>query len=188
LARELGVPALAARPIKASALKSVELLGGNNLRLKKLPAMNKAEVEQLLKEQILCRIAFGGKNAPYIAPFQYALVNGQLYFHFTQYGKKMGLLEEGNSVCVEIEKYTQDLSDYSFVVLTGRLQIVTDHNERARAIRKMVETAKTKRLSENFLVAHGFPAEKGWSYLNPEKPIVIVKLERVTDQVGLKSP
>lgn len=149
--------------------------------------MNEAEIKALLEEQILCRIAFGGKNAPYIAPFQYALVNGELYFHFTHYGKKMGLLEEGSAVCVEIEKYAQDLSDYRFVVLTGKLRIITEPRERALAIEKMANTAKTKRLSENFLLAHGFPIEKGWSYLTPENPMIIVKLENLTDQIGLKS-
>lgn len=150
--------------------------------------MSEAEIKKLLKEQILCRIAFGGKYAPYIAPFQYALVNGQLYFHFTDYGKKMGLLQEGNPVCVEIEKLAEDLHYYRFVVLTGKLQIVTDPNERNKAIEKMVNTAKTKKLSENFLLAHGFPVEKGWSILAAEKSMVIVKLENVTGQIGLKSP
>jgi nitroimidazol reductase NimA-like FMN-containing flavoprotein (pyridoxamine 5'-phosphate oxidase superfamily) len=158
------------------------------LRPKKLPRMNEAEVNQLLEEQILCRIAFGGKNGPYIAPFQYTLVDGQVYFHFTRYGKKMGFLEEGNFVCVEIEKYTPDLNEYRFVVLTGKLRIVTDSQERALAIEKMVDTAKAKRLSENFIVAHGFPKEKGWAFLTPEKPMVIVKLENVTEKTGLKSP
>jgi nitroimidazol reductase NimA-like FMN-containing flavoprotein (pyridoxamine 5'-phosphate oxidase superfamily) len=150
--------------------------------------MKEAEVDELLEEQILCRIAFGGKDAPYIAPFQYALVNGQLYFHFTNYGKKMGLLEEGSSVCVEIERYMKDLSEYKFVVLTGKLKIVTDNQERALAIERMVDTAKTKRLSENFLVAHGFPKEKGWGFLTADKPMLIVKLEKVTEKIGLKSP
>lgn len=127
--------------------------------------MSEAEIKALLEGQILCRIAFSAKNSPYIAPFQYALVNGQLYFHFTQYGKKMGLLKEGNPVCVEIEKLTQDLSEYRFVVLTGKLQIVNDPNERALAIEKMAKTAKAKKLSEKFLLAHGFPIEEGWSYL-----------------------
>jgi nitroimidazol reductase NimA-like FMN-containing flavoprotein (pyridoxamine 5'-phosphate oxidase superfamily) len=150
--------------------------------------MNEKEVTELLEEQILCRIAFGGKNAPYIAPFQYILINGQLYFHFTEYGKKMGLLKEGNSVCVEIEKYKQDFSEYKFVVLTGELRIVTDPQERTIAIEKIVDTAKAKQLSENFLVAHGFPKEKGWDFLTPDKPMVIVKLENVTEKIGLKSP
>jgi nitroimidazol reductase NimA-like FMN-containing flavoprotein (pyridoxamine 5'-phosphate oxidase superfamily) len=150
--------------------------------------MTPEEVKELLEEQILCRIAFGGENAPYIAPFQYALVNGQLYFHFTQYGKKMGLLEEGNSVCIEIEKYTQNLSEYRFVVLTGKLRVVTEPQERAIAIEKMVDTAKAKRLSKNFLAAHGFPRDKDWNALTPDTPIVIVKLENVTERMGLKSP
>ncbi len=150
--------------------------------------MSQAEVNNLLEEQILCRIAFGGENAPYIAPFQYALVNGQLYFHFTRYGKKMGLLEEGKLVCIEIEKYTQDLSEYMFVVLTGSLRIVAEPKERALAIEKMVITAKAKGLSKNFLVAHGFPKEMGWNSLTHDKPMVIVKLENVTERMGLRSP
>jgi len=150
--------------------------------------MSLAEVNSLLEEEILCRIAFGGEDAPYIAPFQYALVHGQLYFHFTQYGKKMGLLEEGNSVCIEIEKYTQDLSEYKFVVLTGKLKVVTEPQERTLAIEKMVDTATEKRLSRNFLVAHGFPKEMGWNSLTPDMAIVIVKLENVTEKIGLKSP
>jgi uncharacterized protein len=154
----------------------------------KLPKMNAAEVKELLEEQILCRIAFCGKQGPHIAPFQYALVNGQLYFHFTDYGKKMELLEEGNLVCEEIENYTPDLSEYRFVVATGNLRVVTEPRERALAIEKMVGTAKTKGLSENFLVAHGYPKSRGWDSLNPETQLVIVKLENITGQIGLKSP
>lgn len=156
--------------------------------LVKLPRMDKAEIDALIGEQILCRIAFGGKNAPYIAPFQYVFVNRHLYFHFTDYGRKMGLLDEGQPVCVEIEKYTQDLSAYSFVVLVGKLRIVNDAKERATAIEKMVEAAKQKLLSNNFLPAHGIPKEDGWVSLAADKPLVIVRLEQVTEITGLKSP
>ncbi|HEX9261186.1 MAG TPA: pyridoxamine 5'-phosphate oxidase family protein [Candidatus Bathyarchaeia archaeon] len=158
------------------------------MKPKKLPIMKESEIDELLKEQILCRIAFGGKDTPHIAPFQYALVDGQLYFHFTKYGRKMTLLEKNSSSCVEIEQYNQDLSEYKFVVLTGKLRIVTDPEERYRAINKMVDTAKTKRISENFLMAHGFQKESGWAVLTPDKPLIIVKLEDVTERVGLKSP
>lgn len=30
--------------------------------------------------------------------------------------------------------------------------------------------------------------KNGWSSLSPEKPLIIVKLENITDVVGLKSP
>ncbi|UCE16592.1 MAG: pyridoxamine 5'-phosphate oxidase family protein [Candidatus Bathyarchaeota archaeon] len=153
----------------------------------KLPKMEKHEINQLIREQMLCRIAFKGDEYPYMAPFQYVLMNESIYFHFTDYGKKMRLLERDKRVCVEIEKYRQDLSEYSFVVLRGTLEVVTDPHERATIIRRMAEEGKQK-LSPNFLAAHGFKKEEGWSSFTPEKPLVIVKLENVTQEIGLKSP
>lgn len=153
----------------------------------KLPRMEKQEIEELISEQLLCRIAFKGGKYPYMAPFQYVYMNGTLYFHFTDYGKKMGLLDRDNRVCVEIEKYLPDMSEYSFVVLRGKLNIVADPEERAEAIRRMAKKGKEK-LSTNFLAAHGFKTEEGWSSLDPLKPMVIVKLESISEEIGIKSP
>ena len=154
----------------------------------KLPRMSKAEIDHVLHEQFLCRIAFRGTLTPYIAPFQYVFIEETLYFHFTDYGKKMGLLEENNYVCVEIERYTPNLSEYSFVVLVGKLQVVTDLQEKAKAIAEMVKDAESKGVSTNFLPAHGVPSKESWSALKAEKPIIVVKLVDVTETVGLKSP
>ncbi len=153
----------------------------------KLPRMNKREIEMLIGDQMLCRIAFKGDRHPYIAPFQYAFINGSLYFHFTDYGKKMKLLEKDKRVCVEIERYTPDLSEYSFVVMRGKLKQVTDPKERTKVIEKMAEDGR-KKLSPNFLAAHGLRKENGWISLNPKKTLVIVKLEDIAEEVGLKSP
>lgn len=153
----------------------------------KLPKMEKLEIEKLLREQMVCRIAFKGNEYPYMAPFQYVAMDGFLYFHFTDYGKKMRLLEKDKRVCVEIEKYRPDLSEYNFVVLRGKLEVVKDPQERAKVIKKMAEEGKQK-LSTNFLAAHGFKKEGGWSSFTPEKPVVIVRLKEVTEEIGLKSP
>ncbi|MFB0501192.1 MAG: pyridoxamine 5'-phosphate oxidase family protein [Candidatus Bathyarchaeia archaeon] len=153
----------------------------------RLPKMEKHEIEKLIREQMLCRIAFKGDDYPYMAPFQYVFMDGSLYFHFTDYGRKMRLLEKYNQVCVEIEKYRPDLSEYSFVVLRGTLKVVTDPRQRAKVIERMAEEGKQK-LSKNFLAAHGFKKEEGWSSFTPEKPIVIVKLEKIAEEIGLKSP
>ena len=153
----------------------------------RLPKMEKREIEKLIREQMLCRIAFKGDKYPYMAPFQYVFMNETLYFHFTDYGRKMRLLERDKRACVEIEKYRPDLSEYSFVVLRGKLKVVKDNEERAEVIKMIAEEAKQK-LSINFLVAHGFKREEGWSSLSPDKPMVIVKLEDVTERIGLRSP
>lgn len=153
----------------------------------KLPRMGRAEIRKLIGERMICRIAFKGEDYPYIAPFQYVYANGHLYFHFTQYGRKVELIEKDNRVCVEIEKYAPDFSDYSFVVLKGTLEPVTDPRERAEAIKRMAQEG-ARNLSTNFLAAHGLGKDGGWSTLAPEKPLVIMKLSRVAEEIGLKSP
>jgi len=152
-----------------------------------MPKMKENEIEQLVREQFLCRIAFRGDLQPYIAPFQYVVVNGTLYFHFTDYGKKMSFFKQETPVCVEIERYTSNLSEYGFVVLTGKLKLVEDRQERKTAIEKMAEEGKQK-LSANFLVAHGFSKGSNWSVFAADKPILILKLDEVTEKTGLKSP
>ena len=156
--------------------------------LVKLPKMNKAEIDQLVKEQFLCRIAFQNEGAPHFAPFQYVCIDGALYFHFTDYGKKMALLDEGNLVCVEIERYTSDLSQYCFAVFVGKLCVVTDPQEKTHAIAKMVENAAARGLSRNFLLAHGYPKDSDWSSLKADDSLVFVKLVDVSKISGLKSP
>jgi nitroimidazol reductase NimA-like FMN-containing flavoprotein (pyridoxamine 5'-phosphate oxidase superfamily) len=153
----------------------------------KMPKMNENEIEQLISEQFLCRIAFKGDSQPYIAPFQYVVINGILYFHFTDYGRKMSFFKKETPVCVEIERYTPNLSEYQFVVLTGKLKLVEDLEERKMAVEKMAEAGK-KRLSANFLVAHGFSKGSEWDAFTPNKPVLMIKLDEVTEKTGLKSP
>jgi nitroimidazol reductase NimA-like FMN-containing flavoprotein (pyridoxamine 5'-phosphate oxidase superfamily) len=149
--------------------------------------MSDDEVEQLLEEQMLCRIAFKGGDYPYLAPFRYVVMDDTLYFHFTDYGKKMRLLENDGRACVQIESYKPDLSEYSFVSYRGRLERVTDAGEREKAIRLFAETGE-KRLSTKFLAAHGIEPGEGWREFTPNKDLVIVKLVDVVERVGLKSP
>jgi len=158
-----------------------------NMVLFKLPRMEKSEIRMLIQNQRLCRIAFKGDKYPYMAPFQYVFLKGSLYFHFTDYGRKMKLIEKDKRVCVEIEKYNPDLSEYNFIVLRGELEVVRNPDERAMAINKMAQEGKQK-LSTHFLAAHGFKKEEGWSSFTPTKPLVIVKLVEVVEEIGLKSP
>jgi len=152
----------------------------------KLPLMEKHEIDSLIWNRRLCRIAFRGTDYPYIAPFQYVVINNSLYFHFTDYGKKMRLLEKDNRVCVEIEDLKSDLSEYNFVSIIGKLRIVDDPNERKEAINLMAEDGR-RNLSTNFLTAHGLNREDGWDSLSTEKPLIIVRLEAVKE-IGVKSP
>ena len=152
-----------------------------------MPKMNEKEIQNLISEQFLCRIAYRGETQLHIAPFQYVVVDGTLYFHFTDYGKKMSFFKQGTPVCVEIERYTPNLSEYEFVVLTGNLKLVENPEERKRAIMKMAEVGK-QQLSPNFLVAHGLPQGSDWREFTDDQPFLIIKLVDVKEKTGLKSP
>ena len=154
----------------------------------KLPKMTKQEMWKLIHRQKLCRIAFKGTEYPYMTPFQYVVLDDTLYFHFTDYGTKMKLIENDKRVCVEIEEYREDLSEYGFIVLKGTLKPVTDPKERTKAIQKLAQEGK-QNLSPNFLPAHGFKKEDGWHALTPQNTsLITIKLENITQEIGLKSP
>jgi nitroimidazol reductase NimA-like FMN-containing flavoprotein (pyridoxamine 5'-phosphate oxidase superfamily) len=131
----------------------------------KLASMKAQEIQKLLREQILCRIAF--KDAE-------------------DYGKKMTLLQLDNRVCVEIETIQPDMSEYHFVSLRGTLTSVDDPTERRTAIQRMAEDGRNN-LSTNFLAAHGLEPREGWSSFTSEKPLRIFKLT-ILEKIGIKSP
>ena len=53
------------------------------MSLIKLPKMDENEIKNALERESICRIAFIEDDFPYISPFQYVYMNGNLYFHFT---------------------------------------------------------------------------------------------------------
>jgi len=152
----------------------------------KLPKMTKQEITNLIADGMICRIAFKGGKYPYIAPFQYVYLNETLYFHFTNYGRKMKLLKNDNQVCVAIEKLQPDLREFHFVSLRGDLHVVEDPEERGQVIRTMRDDGR-RNLSQQFLAAHGFQETEDWSSFTPEKPLIIVRLD-IREELGLKSP
>jgi len=152
----------------------------------KLPKMSDSEIDALVSKQNMCRIAFNGDNYPYLAPFRYVRINGTLYFHFTDYGKKMRLIEQDDRACVQIETYIPNLSQYNFISYRGHLKKVDDNDEREKAIKQFRETGK-KGISPKFLAAHGFNPEEGWDAFKGDD-LVILKLVDIVERVGLKSP
>jgi nitroimidazol reductase NimA-like FMN-containing flavoprotein (pyridoxamine 5'-phosphate oxidase superfamily) len=151
----------------------------------KLPKMDEVEMESLLENKSLCRIAFIDKEYPYISPFQYVYYNNCLYFHFTDYGKKKNILLKNGKVCVSIEEFAPDLTSYQFISIQGNLKLIEDTSEKTEIIKRMVGHAK-KKYSTSFLSAHGFESEKGWDCFTIQDQL-IYKLEEVGSRIGLKS-
>ncbi len=156
------------------------------MNIHKVPLMSKEEYDQLIKQSYVSRICFKGEY-PYIAPFIYVLDDRYLYFLSTKYGKKIHRFQANPKVAIEIEKYRDDLSEYSFVTLQGRIYQVEDYNEKLNVRKLFVDLIKKKSLSQNILAALGHsPDDELESIVNEERSFVW-KLVDVKDIIGIKT-
>ncbi|MEI7827164.1 MAG: pyridoxamine 5'-phosphate oxidase family protein [Euryarchaeota archaeon] len=153
----------------------------------KIPHMEKKEYDRLIKENYVSRIAFKGDAYPYIAPFLYVFDGRYLYFLSTKYGKKIQYFNENPNVAVEIERFSADMSSYTFVTLLGRLAKVADRTEGRRVRQRFVNMITTRALSSNVVAALGHsPAEPLESIMNEDQSL-IWKLEKVEEIIALKN-
>lgn len=154
----------------------------------KMPHMDKSEYDRLIGEEHVCRIAFQGEKNPYIAPFLYVFDGRFMYFLSTKYGRKVQHFRQNPYVTVEVERYSPDLSHFSFVALPGNLVEVEDQ-EQKRAVREMfVRMIEDKRLSPNVLSALGHSPEEPVEALLVEGRSSVWKLVgvKVDEILGLK--
>jgi uncharacterized protein len=154
----------------------------------KMPSMGKSEYDSLIEENHICRIAFKGETHPYIAPFLYVFDGKFIYFLSTKYGRKIQHFRNNPHVCVEIERYTPDLSAFSFVVLPGRLVVVEDAKQRRQVRERFVRLIRSRNLSLNILSALGHSPDEPVESLLSEESCSVWKLVEVNveDIRGLK--
>ena len=129
------------------------------MEIVKIPRMDKEEYDRLIAEGYLCRIAFQGDKYPYIAPFLYVFDGRFLYFLSTKYGKKLDYFRKSPYVSVEVERYSSDLSYYTFVTMQGRLEEVEDSIEKKLVRERFVDLIVGRHLSNNILGALGHSHE-----------------------------
>ena len=154
----------------------------------KMPSMDKSEYDMLVEEEHICRIAFKGESHPYIAPFLYIFDGKFMYFLSTKYGKKVQYFRQNPSVTVEVERFTPDLSNFSFVAIPGRIEEVLDSEIKSNVRQKFVELIKKKNLSSNVLSALGHKPDEPIEALLTEESNSVWKLTSVNirDILGLK--
>ncbi len=160
---------------------------GDNMDVLKIPHMDKQEYDQLISENHVSQIAFKGDEHPYVAPFLYVFDGRHLYFLSTKYGKKIEFFKQNPNVAVEIERFSADMSSYTFVTLLGHLTEVNDDDEGRRIREAFVNMIKTRGLSSHVLAALGHsPAEPLDAVLHENRSL-IWKLDEVKDIIALKN-
>ena len=108
-----------------------------------------AKIDEILSACDCCRVAFSTEGAPYIVPLNFGFTRTAgrriLYFHGAKAGQKLELARRGGAVGFELDRAHQvlpthgDACAHTFgfqsIIGTGRIQLVEDDGEKARALR-----------------------------------------------------
>ena len=63
----------------------------------------KSEIESIILQSMVCRLALSDGQTPYIVPLCFGYTNDTLYFHSAKEGKKLDILKRNNQVCFEFD-------------------------------------------------------------------------------------
>ena len=70
-----------------------------------------AEIEQILRKSLVCRLALAEEDRPYIVPLSFGFKNSTLYFRSAPEGRKIELLRKNSKVCFEFDSDHEVVAD-----------------------------------------------------------------------------
>lgn len=94
------------------------------------------QIEALLSQQLLGRIACCEADRPYILPISYVYDGQFLYFHTTE-GKKTEVLRKNPKTCFQVD-YIPSMANWQSVIVVGTYEELTEPSAREAALRLLV--------------------------------------------------
>ena len=97
------------------------------------------EMESLLNEATVCRLACADDGKPYIVPLSFGYREGVIYLHSAHKGRKITLLKKNPECCIEVDECLEVVRGkspcnwgmhYRSVICMGRAHFVTDPEEK----------------------------------------------------------
>lgn len=113
------------------------------MRRKEKEITARDEIEAIIRQAKVCRVAFCNENTPYVVPLCFGYQDDALYFHSAREGKKLDILRKNNRVCFEFDIGAElQLAPsacawgmaYKSVIGFGRAVILEDSEQKRRAL------------------------------------------------------
>lgn len=107
-----------------------------------------AEIENIIRQSSICRLAFCDAGQPYLVPLSFGYRNGMLYFHSAREGKKIDMLRINDRVCFEFDLGGQVIKSgevcnwgiaYRSVIGTGRAVFIEELAEKRQALAVIID-------------------------------------------------
>jgi nitroimidazol reductase NimA-like FMN-containing flavoprotein (pyridoxamine 5'-phosphate oxidase superfamily) len=157
-------------------------------RLNKRAVYDKNLVHEILDEGFLCHLGFTVDGLPYVIPTLYAREGDTLYLHGSGASRTLKTLSEGVDVCATVtlvDGYVLARSafhhsmNYRSVVVLGRARLVTEPEERMKALRTLT----------NHLVPERWEEVRGPNELELRQTMVLaLPLDEVSAKVRVGPP
>ncbi len=118
----------------------------NRMRRKEREISGIDEMESIISQADVCRIAMADGNLPYIVTMNFGYTGGnekKIYFHSAPKGRKIEMLRKNNYVCFEIDtdhnihegkSACEFGTSYSSIVGYGRISVITAEAEKIKGL------------------------------------------------------
>ena len=112
------------------------------------------EIEAIMGNAAVCRVALADGNYPYIVPVNFVVRNNYLYFHSSPEGRKIDILRKNNQVCFEIDVDIETVKGdspcswgtrYLSVIGFGQAFFLESTNEKKQALNYLMEKYSGKK-------------------------------------------
>ncbi len=104
---------------------------------------DKKEIEAIIQQALVCRLAMVEGDTPYVVPLCFGYADRTLFFHSANEGKKLEILKKNNRVCFEFD-IDQSLKTnakpcswsmiYKSVIGFGTAYFLTDFESKRKAL------------------------------------------------------
>ncbi|MCK5695637.1 MAG: pyridoxamine 5'-phosphate oxidase family protein, partial [Desulfobacula sp.] len=101
------------------------------------------EIEKILQESNVCRLAMVDGDKPYLVPLNFGYCDGCLFFHSAKQGRKIDLIQKNLNVCFEVDQFIKFKKaklackwglEYKSVIGSGRAQLLDNLEEKIEAL------------------------------------------------------
>jgi len=108
----------------------------------------RTEIDDIIKNSDVCRIAFANNNTPYVIPVSFGYDGKSIFVHTAKTGRKIEFIEKNNLVCIEFDIDVKTIEDkdvpckwtsaYKSAIGYGKMIELTGYEEQENAINQIM--------------------------------------------------
>ncbi|MCP4687690.1 MAG: pyridoxamine 5'-phosphate oxidase family protein, partial [Desulfobacterales bacterium] len=113
------------------------------MRRKEKEITEKKEIEEIIRESTVCRLAMVDGEEPYVVPLNFGFKDGVLYFHSASQGRKIDILKSNPRVCFTFDVDVEILqgkeacewgAKFRSVIGSGRAEFIRESQAKRDAL------------------------------------------------------